>query len=111
MPGSFCTCDYSGFCSSLLLVIIQQHKASITVSPGESFIMNSTLTHPLMGPDPCFTPPAPMLSPRVGCDMVKDKGRYQLADGHVGYEGVSRYLEHSWPPQKHQRGKSGLKRE
>ena len=81
------------------------------MSPGECFIVKSTLTHPLMGPDPCFTPPAPMLSPTVRCGMVKDKEKHQLADGHIGYEGVSLYLEHGWPPWKHQRGKSGLKRE
>lgn len=43
------------------------------MSPGELFIAKSTLTHSLMGPDPCFTPPSPILSPTMQCGMVKDK--------------------------------------
>lgn len=81
------------------------------MSPAEPFTVKSTFTHCLMGPDLCFTPLVPVPSPREGCDLVKDKESHQLADGHVGYEGVSLYLEHGWPPWKHQRGKSGLKRE
>jgi len=51
-----------------------------------------------MGPDPCFTPLAPMMSPTVWCSMFKDKEKHQLTDGHVGCEGVNLFLEHGWPP-------------
>lgn len=47
----------------------------------------------------------------MGCDIVKDKERHQLADVHGRHEGVSPNLEYDWPPKEHQKGKSGLKRE